>query len=663
MVNKTDGICLSKDLDMVRVGLSVPGLRIADIDYNVTAIESAIQQAYQQHVQILAFPEMSLTGYTVGDLVHHQVLLSGAVDGLARIVKSSAGQTSMLIIVGMPLLVEQKVYNCAVLVNSGRILGIVPKTFIPTYKEFYEERWWSSSSESRTDTVALAGQQVPFGPDLLFRLNNSTAVVGIEICEDLWAPLAPHESQSLGGATILVNISASNEVLGKKDWRRVMIASESGRCSAAYCYTSAGIGESSNDVVFSGHAIIAENGNIIKESRTLSAEPQLIVNDIDIGRLVHDRRVNSSFRDVAVQAPVYRTVDIEINDPPAHPLYHCLDAHPFVPSDPAVRTERCREIFALQVAALAQKMQGARQERLVVGVSGGLDSTLALLVAVKTMDFLKLPRQNVYAFTMPGFGTTTRTRSNATRLSESLGVHLEKVSIMRSAAAHLKDLAHDGDGDVVFENVQARYRTEFLFNKANQVKGILLGTGDLTEIALGWSTFSGDHMSHYDVNASVPKTLIQYLIRWVAEEELKGTPASRILHDVLVTPISPELQRPKNGRIVQKSEDIIGPVELADFFLYPFIRFGMPPGKILFFASETVESGLFDQQYTLDDLHKWFSSFLHRFFTNQFKRTCLPEGPKVGSVSLSPRGDWRMPSEAEAKLWLEDLAAMYQRLK
>jgi NAD+ synthase (glutamine-hydrolysing) len=590
------------------------------------------------------------------------VLLTGALNGLNKLLKQTT-DNAMLIIAGMPLLVEQKVFNCAVVISAGRILGIVPKTFIPTYKEFYEERWWSSASMAQTETIELAGRQVPFGTDLLFRLNNGDGIIGVEICEDLWVPLAPHESQAAGGATILVNISASNEVLGKKEWRRTMISSESGRCSAAYCYTSSGIGESSNDVVFSGHAVIAENGTIIKESDTLAAEPQLIISDIDVGRLIHDRRANNSFRDISSEVSIYRIVDVSIDDPMPTSLIRTLDAHPFVPSDLERRAERCRDIFAMQVAALAQKMRGARQEKLVIGVSGGLDSTLALLVAVKTMDFLKLPRENIYAFTMPGFGTTSRTKNNAVRLSESLGVRLEKVSITRSSAVHLKDLSHNGDGDIVFENVQARYRTEFLFNKANQVKGILLGTGDLTEIALGWSTFSGDHMSHYHINASVPKTLVQYLIRWAAEEELKDTSASRILHDVLATPISPELQRPENGRIVQKSEDVIGPVELADFFLYPFIRFGMPPGKILFLANETAKQGLFGKQYSLDDLEKWLAGFLRRFFSNQFKRTCLPEGPKVGTVSLSPRGDWRMPSEAEAKLWFDDLADMYRRLK
>ena len=668
MAIEKNSIQLTRTLGFLRVGMAVPSLRVADVDFNVGAIVDIIRKAQGQDVQVLAFPEMSITGYTLADLVHHQALLSKATAGLESILKETTLNRLMLVILGMPILVEQKIFNCAVALNSGRAVGVVPKTFLPTYKEFYEDRWWSPASHAQSEVVDIAGQLVPFGTDLIFRLQGmSEATIGIEVCEDLWIPLAPHEYQALAGATVLINISASNEILGKPDWRRIMVASESGRCSAAYCYTSCGIGESSNDVVFSGHAIIAENGSILKESRRLSAEPQLIISDVDLDRLSHDRRVMSSFRQSSSQVPACRIIDTEVADSYPDSLMREIDAHPFVPQDPTRRAERCRDIFSMQVAALAQKLLGAKKERLVIGVSGGLDSTLALLVAVKTMDFLGLSRKNVNAFTLPGFGTTRRTRSNATKLSEALAVTLKRVSIVRSANAHLKDLEHSGGGDVVFENVQARYRTEFLFNKANQIDAILLGTGDLTEIALGWSTFGGDHISHYHVNSSVPKTLVQYLVRWVADEELAGTAAQKILYDVLDTPISPELQRPENGEITQKSEEVIGPVELADFFLYPFIRFGTRPGKILYLAKEATErssagSG-FQAKYSLDDLHKWLKSFVVRFFGNQFKRTMLPEGPKVGTVSLSPRGDWRMPSEASPNLWLEDLEDMYSNLK
>jgi NAD+ synthase (glutamine-hydrolysing) len=569
----------------------------------------------------------------------------------------------MLTLVGMPLTVEQKIYNCAVALNSGQILGVIPKTSLPNYKEFYEDRWFSPGTDAHPDTIVLADQEVSFGTNILFKLKRiASVIIGVEICEDLWVPLSPHEFQALAGATVLVNLSTSNEILGKADWRRTMVSSESGRCIAAYCYVSSGIGESSNDLVYSGHAIIAENGTILRESKRLSLDHQLIVSDVDIERLANDRHVMTSFRNIAIQAKPHRIIMTEVSDQHSDRLERMLDPHPFVPGDPARRAERCREIFSIQVAALAQKLTGAKKNKLVLGVSGGLDSTLALLVAVKTMDFLQLPRTNVYAFTLPGFGTTSRTRTNATKLCQALGVNFQRVNITSSCKSHLKDLEHNGQEDVTFENIQARYRTEFLFNKANQIDGIVLGTGDLTEIALGWCTFAGDHISHYHVNASVPKTLVAFLIRWVADEELSRSPAQHVLYDILKTPISPELQSPKQGEIQQKSEEVVGPVELADFYLYPFIRFGMRPGKILYLANEVRKQGLFEGQYTLDDLHKWLKSFLERFFANQFKRTCLPEGPKVGSVSLSPRGDWRMPSDAGVKLWLEDLETMYQRL-
>ncbi len=659
----SQGVQLSKDLGFLRIGAAIPLLRVADVDFNVGTIIECIKKAKNEGVQVLTFPEMAITGYTLGDLVQHQALLLKAQECLRHLLDESAGST-MVVIVGMPLVVEQKIFSCAAVLNSGRILGVIPKTFLPTYKEFYEDRWFTSSNIARSDTIELAGQEVPFGTDILFELRGiASAVIGVEICEDLWVPLSPHEYQALAGATVLVNLSASNEVIGKSDWRRIMVSSESGRCIAAYCYVSSGIGESSNDVVFGGHAIIAEYGNILRESDRLSPNPQLVVSDIDLERLAHDRRATTSFRDASRQPKSFRIVEAEVGDPLPARLWRTLDPHPFVPSDLTRRAERCREIFSMQVAALAKKLSGAKKSQVVLGVSGGLDSTLALLVAVKTMDFLGLPRANVHVYTLPGFGTTKRTKANATKLCHALGASFEPVDITRTCRSHLKDLGHDNREDAVFENVQARYRTEFLFNKANELDGIVLGTGDLTEIALGWCTFSGDHLSHYHISTAVPKTLVRFLIRWVADEELASSPAQKVLYDILETPISPELLRPERGEIIQKSEEVIGPVELADFYLYPFIRFGMRPGKILYLANEARKQGLFEGQYTIDDLRRWLKSFIERFFANQFKRTCLPEGPKIGTVSLSPRGDWRMPSDAEAKLWLEDLEAMYLKLR
>jgi NAD+ synthase (glutamine-hydrolysing) len=655
-------IKLTHDLSFIRIGAAVPVLRVADVDSNVKEIIGLIRKARREGAQVLCFPEMAITGYTLGDLVQQQVLLTKAREGLVNILAESE-KNSMILIVGMPLAFEQKIFNSAVILNSGRILGVVPKTFLPNYKEFYDERWFESGNNCHNVSIELAGQTAPFGADILFKIKNfDSTLLGVEICEDLWVPLAPHEHQSIAGAAVLFNLSASNEVLGKDDWRRIMISSESGRCLAAYCYASSNIGESSNDVVFGGHSLIAENGVILEESPRLCLDSQLIISDVDLGRLEFDRKLSNSFQESARNARPFRIVETEINDQPVARLWRVLDPHPFVPADPSQRSTRCREIFSMQVGGLSKKLTGAKKKQIVLGISGGLDSTLALLAAVKTMDFLGLPRTNVHAFTLPGFGTTSRTRTNATRLCKSLGVSFADINIRRTCNAQLKDLEHSGKSDVVFENVQARYRTAFLFNKANELDAIMLGTGDLTEVALGWSTFVGDQVSHYHVNVSVPKTLVRFLIRWVAEEELQGSPAEKILSDILATPISPELLRPTNGLISQKSEEIIGPIELADFYLYLFIRFGMPPGKILFLANEVRKQGLFDHQYSLADLNKWLKSFISRFFANQFKRTCMPEGPKVGTVSLSPRGDWRMPSDAEPGLWLEDLEAMYRKL-
>jgi NAD+ synthase (glutamine-hydrolysing) len=653
---------LNKDLGFLRIAAAVPLLRVADVDFNVGNIIEVMKKARGEGVQVLTFPEMAITGYTLGDLVQHQALLTKAKEGLRRILEASTGNP-MVVIVGMPLEVEQRIFNCAVVLNSGHILGVIPKTLLPSYREFYEDRWFTSSLDAHGDRMELLGERIPFGTDILFGLRGiSSALIGVELCEDLWMPLSPHEHQALAGATVLINLSASNEVLEKADWRRIMVPSESGRCIAAYCYVSSGIGESSNDVIYGGHILIAESGTILSESQRLSSSPQFIISDIDLERLVHDRRVFTTFHEASRQSKTFRVVETEVNDPAATRLWRILDPHPFVPAEPTKRAERCREIFSMQVAALAQKLSGANKSHLVLGVSGGLDSTLALLVAVKTMDFLGLPRTNVHAYSLPGFGTTPRTKANATKLCRALGVSLERADITRTSKSHLKDLKHGSWQDVVFENVQARYRTEFFFNRGNQLDGIVLGTGDLTEIALGWCTFSGDQLSHYHVNTSVPKTLVRFLVRWVADEELAASPAQKVLYDVLETPITPELLPTEGGQIRQKSEEVIGPVELADFYLYPFIRFGMRPGKILYLANEARKRELFERQYTLDDLYKWLRSFIERFFANQFKRTCFPEGPKVGSVSLSPRGDWRMPSDAETKLWLEDLEAMKAKL-
>jgi len=656
-------IFLNRDLGFLRIAAAVPELRVADVDFNVDAMLDMVKQARSKGVQVLAFPEMSITGYTIADLVQQQSLLAKAEEGLMRLAERSA-DGGMLIVAGLPMCIDQKIFNCAAVLNGGQALAVIPKTYLPSYKEFYENRWFVSSEDACSDIVHMRDRVVAFGANVLISLRGfPSAMIGVEICEDMWVPLAPHEYQSLAGATVLLNISASNEVLAKAEWRRSMVTSESGRCAAACCYVSTGMGESSNDVVFGGHTLIAENGSLLAESHIFERNTGLTISDIDVDRLVHDRVSLTSFRQSPGHIKPFRIIEAAVTDIPANSLVRTIDPHPFVPGDTDKRAQRCRDMFSMQVAALAKKLSGAHISRIVLGVSGGLDSTLALLVAVRTMDYLKLPVKNVTACTLPGFGTTRRTRDNATELCKALGVSFERVDITKTCKAHMDDLGHDGREDVVFENIQARYRTEFLFNRANGLNAILLGTGDLTEVALGWSTFSGDHMSHYDINVSVPKTLVRYLIRWVADEELAGSPAQKILRDVLDTPISPELRRPVKGQIAQRSEDVIGPVELADFYLYPFVRFGTRPGKILFLANEARKQKLFDGRYTPEDLNRWLVNFIRRFFANQFKRTCLPEGPKIGSVSLSPRGDWRMPSDAEPALWLEDLEQMYLKLR
>lgn len=654
---------LNKDLGLLRVGLGIVPLRVADVEFNVAAIIKTVKQASREGIQLLAFPEMAITGYTIGDLVYQQALLNDAVKGLNNILKQSS-KTDQLIIIGMPLEIGQRIFNCAVAISSGRILGVIPKTLLPNHKEYYENRWFTSSRDATTDNIEILGQSVYFGTDILFKVNGlSSAIVGIEICEDLWVPLAPHEYQALAGATVLVNISASNEILGKAEWRRNMVISESGRCLSAYAYVSAGSDESSNDLVYGGHAIIAENGSMSAESKPFAVDSRLLISDIDLQRLMHDRYQQTSFHDSSRQLETFRIVDCQVKDIPASKLFYKINPHPFVPDEPERRADTCHDIFSMQVAALVKKLSGAHKQNLVLGISGGLDSTLALIAAIKTMDHLNLPHKNVFTYTLPGFGTTPRTWNNATKLCKALGVSMASISINRTCKATLDDLDHNKKEDVVFENVQARYRTEFLFNKANQVDGIVLGTGDLTELALGWATFAGDQLSHYHINASVPKTLVRYLVKWIADEELANSPAQHILYDILKTPISPELLPPSQDNITQKSEDIIGPMELTDFYLYPFVRFGMPPGKILFIAYEANRLGLFDQKYSLNELYRWLKSFIKRFFANQFKRTCMPEGPKIGSVGLSPRGDWRMPSDAEANTWLADLDVMYDELK
>lgn len=608
-----------------------------------------MRQASEKGVQIIAFPELSVTGYTCLDLFAQQTLLDGAEEALLQLVSNTA-DLDILTIVGVPLRTENRLINAAVVFQKGAIRGVVPKTYLPNYKEFQEQRWFTSVTELRESTISIGEEEYPMGSHLLFRSGRLTA--GIEICEDLWVPVPPSSLLAMEGANIIFNLSASNELIGKHAYLRSLICQQSARCMAGYVYASSGFGESSTDLVFAGNGIIAENGNLLAESPRFTMEEQLVISEIDIETLQNDRQVNTSFMYGTSGLPKEKAqvVDFQVRIPDGFSLTRPVDPHPFTPSGEALK-ERCEEIFHIQVAGLAKRLVHAHAQTAVVGISGGLDSTLALLVTVMTFDALKMPRGQIIGITMPGFGTTDRTYTNACDLIRSLGVTLKEIPIKEACLQHFRDIDHDPSvHDVTYENSQARERTQLLMDVANQKNGLVIGTGDLSELALGWATYNGDHMSMYGVNGSIPKTLVKYLVEWVANHKVDD--ASRLtLLDIVDTPISPELiPADENGNIKQKTEDLVGPYELHDFFLYHFLRFGSYPSKIYFLAQKAF-AGIYDNA----TVKKWLYTFFRRFFQQQFKRSCLPDGPKVGSVSLSPRGDWRMPSDAVSRLWLEEI--------
>ena len=633
----------------VKVAAAVPLVQVADCFYNIEKIEGLMRQASEKGVQIIAFPELSVTGYTCLDLFAQQTLLDGAEEALLQLVSNTA-DLDILTIVGVPLRTENRLINAAVVFQKGAIRGVVPKTYLPNYKEFQEQRWFTSVTELRESTISIGEEEYPMGSHLLFRSGRLTA--SIEICEDLWVPVPPSSLLAMEGANIIFNLSASNELIGKHAYLRSLICQQSARCMAGYVYASSGFGESSTDLVFAGNGIIAENGNLLAESPRFTMEEQLVISEIDIETLQNDRQVNTSFMYGTSGLPKEKAqvVDFQVRIPDGFSLTRPVDPHPFTPSGEALK-ERCEEIFHIQVAGLAKRLVHAHAQTAVVGISGGLDSTLALLVTVMTFDALKMPRGQIIGITMPGFGTTDRTYTNACDLIRSLGVTLKEIPIKEACLQHFRDIDHDPSvHDVTYENSQARERTQLLMDVANQKNGLVIGTGDLSELALGWATYNGDHMSMYGVNGSIPKTLVKYLVEWVANHKVDD--ASRLtLLDIVDTPISPELiPADENGNIKQKTEDLVGPYELHDFFLYHFLRFGSHPSKIYFLAQKAF-AGLYDNA----TVKKWLYTFFRRFFQQQFKRSCLPDGPKVGSVSLSPRGDWRMPSDAVSRLWLEEI--------
>ncbi len=633
----------------VRAAAAVPRVRVGDTAYNAPEISELILKGAAHGVKVMVFPELSVTGYTCADLFNQSSLLNGAHAALAAILEKTNG-ANVLAAVGMPVRADNQLFNCAVVIHAGRILAVVPKTFIPNYNEFYEKRWFTSAVTRRSDTVRLCGADVPFGADILLRDKNTPLVVGVELCEDLWMPIPPSSRHALGGANLLINLSASNETVTKSDYRRELIKQQSGRCYAGYVFASAGQGESTTDVVFNGHAVIASNDTILNESSYLE-ESSFIFSDIDIEKLDNDRRKFNSFMG-AGQERDYRAVTFELGaDADVAPCFP-VEQHPFIPRDKSEKFDRCREIFKLQSVGLCERMRKTGIKKAVIGLSGGLDSTLALLVTAEAVRAQGLKAENIVGITMPGMGTTDRTYQNALTLMRELGVTLREISIKDACVRHYGDIGHDMKVlDVTFENVQARERTQILMDVANQAGGLVVGTGDLSELALGWCTYNGDHMSHYGVNSGVPKSLVKHLISWYAETA-DNENAAAALRDILDTPISPELlPADENGKIAQKTEDVVGPYELHDFFLFHMLRNGFTPKKILKLATIAFD-GLYDPEVIL----KWLETFYKRFFSQQFKRSCLPDGVKIGSVCLSPRGDWRMPSDAGAATWLSNLA-------
>jgi NAD+ synthase (glutamine-hydrolysing) len=634
---------------MLRLAVGSPELRLGDIDFNVARIKELSYQAAVGQTRFLLLPELCLTGYSCGDLFYQQLLQQQVEKALAELA-TFTGEEQLCLVVGAPLASSGRLFNCAVLLAQGEICGIIPKTFLPNSGEFYEQRWFSSATERTSNYLELSGKQVPFGEDLLFRADGCPwCLVGIEICEDAWAVAPPSGSQALAGANLLLNLSASPEILGKQAYRRSLVSSQSARCLAAYAYASAGPNESSTDLVFSGHSLIAENGQILAETERFRFTSQLAVADIDLLRLNSERQRSSSFATGQPQRS-FRIQNFRLTIPAVEALQRPLSRTPFVPSEDTERSARCQEIFQLQTSGLMQRLRHTGSRQVVIGLSGGLDSTLALLVAVKAFDRLSLERKGIVAITMPGFGTTERTRGNAGRLAELLGVELRTISIEAAVRQHFEDIGQDETcHDIAYENSQARERTQILMDVANQIGGLVIGTGDLSELALGWCTYNGDHMSMYSVNCGVPKTLVRYLVDWCANQEFSGE-VSEVLEDVCATPVSPELLPPDcDGNIGQFTEKVVGPYELHDFFLFQVVRMHHAPRKVLMLA-EQVFSDL-----PRAELLEWLRQFYRRFFSQQFKRSCLPDGPKIGTLALSPRGDWRMPSDASASLWLRQL--------
>jgi len=627
----------------VNVAAAVPTVKVADVDYNVQQVESLIAQAEGRGVEVIVFPELCITGYTCQDLFKEQLLLDRAEQGVIMLLDFTR-KLDVISIVGAPVVINGLLYNCAVVIQGGNILGIVPKTYLPNYAEFYEKRWFASAQDLNPIDLYFAGNSVRVSAEPQVFVTSDGMKFGVEICEDVWAPIPPSNNLALAGADIIFNLSASDELIGKHAYLKSLLAQQSARTVSGYVYASCGFGESTQDVVYGGNALIYENGKLLVEGSRFSIQPQIQMCQIDIEKLRVERRQNTTFIN-AQRGAVAREIQCRLITPRDFELLRQIDSHPFIPKEEDMQSS-CEEILNIQVAGLAKRLYHINGTKAVIGISGGLDSTLALLVTVKAFDKLALDRRGIIGITMPGFGTTDRTHNNAVKLMETLGVTIREINIAKAVTQHFEDIGQSAKvHDVTYENSQARERTQILMDVANKENAIVVGTGDLSELALGWATYNGDHMSMYGVNAGIPKTLIRFLVSYVA-----GEMATETLFDIIDTPISPELiPADEQGNIKQKTEDLVGPYELHDFFIYYFLRYGFSPKKIFLLAQRA-----FADIYDEETIKKWLTTFCRRFFNQQFKRSCLPDGPKVGSVSLSPRGDWRMPSDASSSLWMKE---------
>ncbi len=640
----------------VNVAAAVPTVKVADVEYNVQQIESIIAQAEGRGIEVIVFPELCLTGYTCQDLFREQILLDRAEEAVIMLLDFTR-KLDVVSIVGTPLIINGLLYNCAVIIQGGSIMGIVPKTYLPNYGEFYEKRWFASAQDLNPADIFFAGSTIHVSAEPQLFVTGDGMKFGVEICEDVWAPIPPSNNLALAGADIIFNLSASDELIGKHAYLKSLLAQQSARTISGYVYASSGFGESTQDVVYGGNAMLFENGKLLVEGDRFSLQPQIQMCQIDIEKLRAERRENTTFINAQRGAHAIETALKHIT-PRDFVLTRDIDPHPFIPKDSDMQAS-CEEILNIQVAGLVKRLYHINTQKAVIGISGGLDSTLALLVTVKAFDKLGIDRKGIIGITMPGFGTTDRTYSNALKLMQTLDVTIREISIAKAVTQHFEDIGQNPKvHDITYENSQARERTQILMDVANKENAIVVGTGDLSELALGWATYNGDHMSMYGVNAGVPKTLIRYLVSYVA-----GEMATETLLDIIDTPISPELiPADEQGMIKQKTEDLVGPYELHDFFIYYFLRYGFSPKKIFLlaqraFCTPSPVSG-HEELYTEDVVKKWLTTFCRRFFTQQFKRSCLPDGPKVGSVSLSPRGDWRMPSDASYNIWLKECAEL-----